>query len=822
MNTENIPAHHTPIAASIDNSNESNNYDMTEDDATPPVNSPGASISTTDLLRRIDDLSEMLELERDNNTALMSTIQLERNTNTTEINDLRIEMQKLHVPTPTPPPPKNDARMYGLIEQQQAMMQSQMQQNSTLLHEFGKGLQALQQATMKSALATERQAEESINARIKKGPMTNRFPKFSAKENEIFLDWYDDILCILALSEWSALYDSTTNDICDITTETNIQISEHLYTSLRLALQGEAGSIMKSNEHKYRNKGIEYLQSMKPIFHPQWPPSTHNTKLVAFYNNFRNPTTSIDKYANQFKRLLRDLRYNGITINPESAKHTFLQGLGSEFITIRNMKTPPSEFQTDDIDTLTTVAREHLARIVGNRAIQKQQQQLIRSNPPPNSQSSPNNNNTPNAAPPNPAPANRNNPPNNAPTPRPGQYPDQPDYQREIMREIGFGVHTPARIAYWQSLTEPANCYFHRIPHSSTDCGRLQRAVQRARAGNPPTSTFIPNPQFTTPPANPSPAPPQTPTPAPPRPPPAPRNPTPAPTARVVTAIIESEDESEDSSIVDINNYNYDADYYSSSNSPKCSTNKPKNQFRFIVDSGATDHMCNSKELFTSLTAIDDDTNAVTLGDGTTTSPIKGKGTIAYQVQHHIVHLHNVLYVPNLNVSLYSIKQHMKVQGCSEHSEANTCTIAYPTFTIKASTKHEIEFIATIPSDTTKPPDFDSNQTIDNIKPANIPYYFKADQQHPNIKISSTFKTKPIKNIPTRSTPDSIGYDLFSSTNTSIPPNSRKSVGLGFSIAIPQGLYGRIAPRSGLALNHNIDVAGGVIDPDYRGKSKSF
>lgn len=37
------------------------------------------------------------------------------------------------------------------------------------------------------------------------------------------------------------------------------------------------------------------------------------------------------------------------------------------------------------------------------------------------------------------------------------------------------------------------------------------------------------------------------------------------------------------------------------------------------------------------------------------------------------------------------------------------------------------------------------------------------------------------------------------------------------TMAIPEGLYRQIAPRSGLAVKHGIDVGAGVIDSDYRG-----
>ena len=36
-------------------------------------------------------------------------------------------------------------------------------------------------------------------------------------------------------------------------------------------------------------------------------------------------------------------------------------------------------------------------------------------------------------------------------------------------------------------------------------------------------------------------------------------------------------------------------------------------------------------------------------------------------------------------------------------------------------------------------------------------------------------------------------------------------------MGIPKGYYGRVLPRSSLALNHFVDFGGGVIDSDFRG-----
>lgn len=72
--------------------------------------------------------------------------------------------------------------------------------------------------------------------------------------------------------------------------------------------------------------------------------------------------------------------------------------------------------------------------------------------------------------------------------------------------------------------------------------------------------------------------------------------------------------------------------------------------------------------------------------------------------------------------------------------------------------------------------------------------------------------------LPTRGSPYAAGLDLYAVEDVTLPAGARAMVRTGLAVAIPRGFYGRIAPRSGLAVNYGIDVLAGVIDSDYRGE----
>jgi dUTP pyrophosphatase len=88
----------------------------------------------------------------------------------------------------------------------------------------------------------------------------------------------------------------------------------------------------------------------------------------------------------------------------------------------------------------------------------------------------------------------------------------------------------------------------------------------------------------------------------------------------------------------------------------------------------------------------------------------------------------------------------------------------------------------------------------------------------PEIEPLNFKQLDPRATLPTRGSSAAAGLDLYSIEAVSLEPGQRVIARSGLAVAIPEGFYGRLAPRSGLATKKGLDVLAGVIDADYRGE----
>jgi dUTP pyrophosphatase len=83
-------------------------------------------------------------------------------------------------------------------------------------------------------------------------------------------------------------------------------------------------------------------------------------------------------------------------------------------------------------------------------------------------------------------------------------------------------------------------------------------------------------------------------------------------------------------------------------------------------------------------------------------------------------------------------------------------------------------------------------------------------------------KLNPNATIPTKGSKSSAGFDLYACTDDriSIPPHYTVKVGTGLAIQPPEGYFGAVFARSGLATKEGLRPANcvGVCDEDYTGE----
>ena len=75
-------------------------------------------------------------------------------------------------------------------------------------------------------------------------------------------------------------------------------------------------------------------------------------------------------------------------------------------------------------------------------------------------------------------------------------------------------------------------------------------------------------------------------------------------------------------------------------------------------------------------------------------------------------------------------------------------------------------------------------------------------------------KVEPDTKIPGKGSGRAAGTDIYTNENSIVPARGRRLIGTGIALVLPEGTYGRIAPRSGLAMHNRLTTGAGVIDAD--------
>lgn len=88
--------------------------------------------------------------------------------------------------------------------------------------------------------------------------------------------------------------------------------------------------------------------------------------------------------------------------------------------------------------------------------------------------------------------------------------------------------------------------------------------------------------------------------------------------------------------------------------------------------------------------------------------------------------------------------------------------------------------------------------------------------------VANFIKLNPAANIPVRGSKFSAGYDLSACIDKAvmIAPHTTVKIGTGLAIQPPEGYFGAIFARSGMATKRGLRPANcvGVCDEDYRGE----
>jgi len=670
---------------------------------------------------------------------------------------------------------------------------------------------------------------------------TLKFPKFNGSEKSDFKAWYHQVLSILSTPPWHVVFkDINTKTLAqddDIPTE----LSRKLFSHLLMAMTGNAEKLMMTKKEVW-GKGLLFLFTLRSAYKQKLQRADLIKKEREYAEMYMKPTETIADYGARCIDLRQQLSEHGISTSDEGLKARFIMGLGPMFTSIQQKTEDdlPSRWRTTNIESLITAASAFKDEIVAVREYNRRFSQAKKDHESTSKPSS----SKPNTS--NPSPK-QQEPTKRHQTNQHIDKSNQPDRrekdmarQARIKQAITNGTFRPEMF-----LPEVRDqcCIFHNTRnHQHQTCNEInnllmQHPRQRYYKLPPQMMRFMewartPNqlqplqPAWRQVPTINNRPPPQ----------PAPAQPYAARHTQMdppennlnlneshVQDLQEATDTLQDmldnasnsnDTNDNVNNYSCLKVCMSNNEKPQIIKNRTASR-SFIIDSGAFPHMCNDATWFTEIDSSKHKGRVVTLADGKSQSNIMGEGDITINLgKGKIYTLQNVLYVPELSKSLFSVKAHIKQQGCYVHMGHDATVVAFPKF---------IQSIPTTPSPDTYLTFNEHIQHDKTIKPSilktlprhvhEIPIHIDQNKMKLYIKKLSASAIAPI-----RSTPGSAGLDLFASEKITILPHQRAKITTGIAMQIPSGYMGQICPRSGLALRNKVDIAAGIIDSDYRGE----
>jgi len=111
--------------------------------------------------------------------------------------------------------------------------------------------------------------------------------------------------------------------------------------------------------------------------------------------------------------------------------------------------------------------------------------------------------------------------------------------------------------------------------------------------------------------------------------------------------------------------------------------------------------------------------------------------------------------------------------------------------------------------------------TEDKAQEKNLEVEFGEPHIQKNKKLSKRIQVQRMDQqakVSTKGTKESAGHDLYANERKTIPAKGQEVVDTGIALALPKGTYGRIAPRRGLVVRHQLTINARVIDRDYMGE----